>query len=238
MQLGPYRIFLDRSPREPAVRGVRARRRAGLLASAVAVGAIGLAAPPAFADSSGTANFSLNVLPQVYSVTVSQSVSTFGNCSGGNSTQGQIGFPNGSCDAGTVAVVSGFQPAVTITNTGVAGKIDISGQNAVPADNGTPWTLCTVNVTGPTLCSNSSNPGQDQYALFGAAYNERAGIPNVLDTPSCDQLFDVNANSATGGCTATTGQQGTESLQLQGPSASTDPSSSWTLGVTWTAVPS
>lgn len=199
-----------------------------------------MAAPPAFASNNGSASFGLNVVPQIYSVTVSRSISSFGNCTGGNSTSSALGFPDGDCYAGSGPVVSGYVPAVTITNTGLGGSMDISGQDATPSDNGTPWTLCTANVTGPTLCStnNGSAPGPNQYALFGAAYNERTGLPNVLDTPACDIMFDVNANGAPSGCTSTTGQQGNESFQLQGPASSTDTSSSWTISVTWTAVPS
>ena len=239
MRLGQYRISVIRQA-EGAV--IRHRGRAALVAvSTVAI--VGMAAPPAFASSSnGTATFGLSTQPQIFSVTVSQTISTFNSCSGGNSTASSLGFPNGTCFAGVLDGYNGssFTPAVSITNTGEPGNIEINGANAIPSDNGTPWTLCTYNVTGSTLCGGSnsgSGAGLDQYSLYGGSGNERAGVPNVLNTAACDQLFDVQANNNSG-CAATSGQVGSEGFQLAGPKASTDTSTSWSIAVTWTAVPS
>lgn len=243
MHLGGYRVSIERQSRGIPLRTGRRLGRAAVVAAAVVLASTGLA-PAAFASSSsGTANFSLGVVPQIRSVTVTPSITSFSSCSGGNSTSTALGFPNGSCYAGTLPGINGstFVSAVTIQNTGVGGTIDISGQNAVPnpTDGNAGWSLCTANVTGPTLCSTNSgaSPGPDQYALFGAAQNERAGIPNVLNTPACDLLFDVTTNGAPGGCTASSGQSGAEALQLFGPASSTDQSPSWTVSVTWTAAP-
>ena len=197
----------------------------------------GQAAP--VAGGAGTTTAHLKVVPTIRSVTVSPGSVTFGDCSGGsgytNSTQNALGYPNGSCTVGAIGVNQTFP--ITVTYTGIPGSVYVSGSNAVPADNGADWTLCSPpgSPAGQTACTGTQGlPGADQYMVMNFAEAvENAGV--LTTAPACDKEFDGH-----GGCTATPlefqNQVQHEGLVLTGPKSWSDHSTSWTVTVTWTAV--
>src|SRR2546423_5485809 len=191
----------------------RGSRRLWLPTAALAVFlsvASPLAAPP---SASATVAGTLSVA--VLSVTVSQSAVNFGTCSGGNSTASKLGFPNGTCYAPVDS--NNIISYVTVTNTGAPGHIYVNGGDAVPSDNGTHWTLCTCT------------PGQDHYSV-NTANTQGIGNTYLQNGPVCDIAFDLND------CVAPTNGARHEFVQLEGPSATTDGSNTFTISVTWTAV--
>jgi hypothetical protein len=186
----------------------------------------------------GTTTAHLKVVPTIRSVTVSPGSVTFGDCSGGsgytNSTQNALGYPNGSCTVGAIGVNQTFP--ITVTYTGIPGSVYVSSSNAVPADNGANWTLCSPpGSPGQTACTGAQGlPGDDQYMVMNFAQAvENAGV--LTTTPACDKEFGTN-----GGCAATPrefqSQVQHEGLVLTGPKSWSDHSTSWTMTVTWTAV--
>jgi hypothetical protein len=172
---------------------------------------------PAQAASSGSSTATVNIATR--SVTVTPSSLTFDSCSDNNtnSTGTYLTYPNGDClTTGTVTVTNGNQPS----------HIGVSGADAIPADNGTHWTLCGGNGTG---CTNSGFPGQDQFGEQG--HSPSGSSPYLTSLPQCDTSFSA-------ACAATAGQGNSLiRLELIGPSASTDPSLSFSTVWTWTAFP-
>jgi hypothetical protein len=197
----------------------------------------GQAAP--VAGGGGTTTAHLKVVPTIRSVTVSPGSVTFGDCSGGsgytNSTQNSLGFPNGSCTVGAIGVNETFP--ITVTYTGIPGSVYVNGSDAVPADNGAEWSLCSPpgSPAGQTACTGTQGlPGDNQYMVMNfAGAVENAGV--LTKTPACDKEF-----ASHGGCGATPqefqNQVQHEGLLLTGPRSWNDHSTSWTVTVTWTAV--
>jgi hypothetical protein len=212
------------------------RRLAPIAISLVALG--GISATPALAASSGSSTGTVNVAPPaVMSLTVSPSTVTFTSCIGGSSTSTELGFPNASCVVGSTPEHAESVNGVTVTNTGVAGLVDVNGGNAVPSDNGTPWTLCN---TSPTCTGTEDQAGANQYQLatvgwVGTGASQGININLLANAAGCDTAFD---QTVSGGCNATSGQSQEEQLSLVGPESSTDTSDQFTTTVTWTAVPS
>ena len=190
----------------------------------------------------GSTTGHLSVVPTVRSVTVSPGDVTFGNCTGGNggtvSTQHALGYPNGECEVGS-PLVNPVYP-ITVSYTGIAGAVYVNGSNAVPADNGTQWELCSPNQqpgsSVPGCTGDRGQPGSDQYTLIMFA----PGVTNssVLGKPAvCDIEFDPG-----GGCRAAPAELHSEvqheGLLLVGPKTWDDHSTSWTITITWTAASS
>lgn len=204
---------------------------------------LGLAAcgtkTPAGAGTSASVNLSLNTVPIVRSITVSPSKDTFGGCTGGHaaantaSTPNRLGYPNGRCWVGKQNPGGSFP--ITITNTGIASQIDVSGASATPSDNGTGWSLCNRG-SGPVVrCTGSHRnlPGTDQYLVEIFSPDNRETSSGISDNPSCDHQFSHN-----GGCYAVQNQSQTEGFELIGPAKATDTqSTNWTVTITWTPVP-
>jgi hypothetical protein len=190
--------------------GARRGRRAATAAvlSAAAIVATGVTA---LAGNSITAT--INVAPPaVKSVTVSVSTLTYSTCSGGSSTSTQLGFPNGACNAA----------AYTVTNGSTAAEIDVTGADAVPSSGGTKhWVLVS-----------SLAPGVDQYREL--VHNASAGpnSPTLSNSAQCDTNFVPSTNP----CTDAAGATSSEIAFLTGPSSSTDPSSTFTTTITYTAI--
>ena len=192
------------------------------------IGAATISAGVALADSSGSVSETINVGPQpVLSVTLS--TNSVDMCSAAD----PLTFPNGGCAS----------PNITITNGTAAAQVDVQAYNATPGDAGSPgagpdWALCIPNEsTDPdtATCSGGSSdqvPGQDQYS-------EDAAAPPLQDfltvSPACNGTFD-ESSSEQPGCTATPNQSALEVIDLRGPTGSTDPSTTFTSAVTWTAV--
>ena len=208
------------------------------LALAISVMAlVGLSAVPALAANTGSSTATINILPPVYSVTVSPATFSFGLCSTrlGASTGGSLGFPDGYCYYGN-GPGSVYTTGVTIANTGAAGHIDVNGSNAVPSDAGTPWTLCSEAVGTCTLLQGGLYyPGANQFQLVTSADPEGGNASTILsNSPACDAAFD---GGTSGGCSAAIGASQIEGITLAGPESSTDTSSTFTTTLTWTAGP-
>jgi len=226
-----YRIFISRQiVRRSSAAGptLRPRTFSPRIAAVGTVALLGLAnGIPASANTSASTTGTITVA--VRSVTVSPSSIAFGSCvtnDGLTSTGSALTFPNGGCQAINITITNGTAP----------GHIDITGADAIPADSGTHWTLCgAVAAAGGATCANGQfTPGVDQFFEEGHSSNTSAPSPPLSTTPQCDLAF---ANSGGASCSATSGQVGSEYLSLEGPSSSTDNSTSFTTIWTWTAVP-
>jgi hypothetical protein len=136
----------------------------------------------------------------------------------------QLGFPNGACQGGS---------AISVQDSGtVAAVISVNGSDMIPSDNGTHWALCILNSS----CSQM-NPGADQYyetLSKMAGVNSGASVGpgpflGLTNNPTCDTVL--------GGpmCVFSVGQTANEFLAMTGPSSSSDPSSSFSTYITWTA---
>jgi hypothetical protein len=244
------RVDIERNP--PAVAPAEARpgeartwltrwrgRTRVALALAAAVGlaacATGSGSQPAGTPGKGQSiAISLKVVPTVVAVTASPSSAAFGGCTGGNtsvntaSTGNALGFPNGRCWLGTPGSHGRFP--ITITNTGVAAKIFVSGASAAPSDHGTGWGLCNLGPNPASACTASGGkvPGTDQYLLqnFAGGSMNPAGLTGTM---TCDTEF------AAGSCSAVQGDSQQEGIALTGPTETADQSTAWTVTVTWTA---
>lgn len=188
------------------------------------------------AGKAASVSLSLTTVPTIRSVTVSPAKASFAECSGGlairntHSTADKLGFPNGHCLVGLVS--PGIYP-ITITNTGIASDIYVSGSSATPADGGTEWALCSRGEDPDVACTGDDHkPGSDQYLVenFSSAGQQAHGLTG---TPSCDLEFD-----STGSCWAVEGAWQSEGIELIGPSFSSDNSTKWSMTITWTPVPS
>jgi hypothetical protein len=190
-------------------------------------------ATSASAANPASLNVTLSTVTQaVKSVTVGPASTSYNTCKYGNSTATQLGFPNASCAAAS---------AVTITNGAAPASILINGADMVPADSGTHWKLCssllgdTPACTGSQLTPGQFLPGADEYF---ESHSPNPGFPldgsgsgpflALKNTAACDNFGP--------GCQAASGAQATEYLAIAaGPSSSTDPSTTWTTSIVWTA---
>jgi len=202
-----------------------------LVAGVTGCGAV--IAPPLASGQAASINLSLTTVPTIRSVTISPGQASFSDCSKGDavdntkSTRRALGFPNGVCFVGSVT--KQVFP-ITITNTGIASYIYVSGSGANPADLGTGWSLCTTR--GLARCTGARHrPGADQYQVdnFSAFGTLTTGL---TDAPRCDQRFGPG-----GSCWAVEGMWQKEGIKLIGPTTSSDTSTKWTVTITWTPVP-
>jgi hypothetical protein len=181
-----------------------------LIAAAVLAGVLAgcgsSAAAPADAGNSASINLSLNTVPVIRSVTVSPAKATLGTCSGGSagdnteSTRGKLGYPNGHCSYGKPEPGGRFP--ITITNTGIASQVDVSGTDAYSADNGDQWSLCNVGSNPAVTCTGNGDaaPGADQYLVVNFSPDNNPNSAGITDTPQCDHQF-----AQSGSCLATQG---------------------------------
>jgi hypothetical protein len=213
-----------------------------LLAISALIALIGLAgcgavgASPQATGRGASIAVSLKVVPTIRSVTVSPATARFGNCIGGSaglntgSTPGALGYPNGHCWLGK----QGSSFPITVTNSGIASYIDVSGSNAVPSDGGTQWSLCNRGAHPVVTCtsSNGTAPGIDQYTVVNFAPGSGPSLAGLTDTPACDTKFGPG-----GSCWTTNGESQQEGIELTGPATPDDSSTSWTVTITWMPVP-
>lgn len=222
-----------------ATRPIGAPRYRGVtLAVLLLLVAAGAVALPALASSgTGSESVSVNVAPpQVKSISVSPAMNTYTSCVYATSTSTQLGFPNGACQG---------QTAVLVTNGSAPATILVNGADMIPTDNGTHWALCTPGgATGAVACSGplgpsvAPYPGTDQYyetvspntGQNTGASQGTGPFQGLTNSPSCDNVFGGGMN-----CSAAAGQTATEHLAMTGPYTSSDPSSSFSTNITWTA---
>jgi hypothetical protein len=211
---------------------------AGAVIAVVLAGCGSSTEPPAGAGKSASINMSLNTVPVIRSVTVSPGKATFGNCTGGSTSQntasasGKLGYPNGRCWYGKPE--PGGQFPITITNTGIASQVDVSGTTAYPSDSGNQWTLCNAGRSPVVTCTGNNHdvPGPDQYLVETFSPENNPNTAGITDAPVCDHQF-----AQAGSCQAVQGSFATEGLELVGPESTTDNSTRWTVTITWMPVP-
>jgi hypothetical protein len=202
------RIIRVGVPRQTPAYGTQNWRLLALVGASMAA-IVGISAAPALAASTGSSAGTINVTsPPVYSVTVTPSSFTFGNCSGASAST--LSFPNGTCN----------YSGVTVDNTGSAGELFVSAGNATPSDSGTPW----------TLTEGGGTPGANEYTL--TTTEGGSGGP-VEPTPECDLAWAPSGGES---CFSTAGESRTEEILLDGPQSSSDTSASFTTTLTWTAT--
>ena len=230
------RLFGPPGPPGRSRRPWRPRAALALIAAAgLAACSTGSSSTPTGTPGKGQSiAISLKVVPTVVSVTVSPSSASFTGCTGGNgslntkSTGGALGFPNGRCWLGKLGTNGHFP--ITITNTGVAARIYVSGGPAAPSDGGTQWGLCNLGANPAAACTGAGGkkPGANQYLVqnFAGSSENPAGL---TDNWSCDTEF------AAGSCQAVQGDSQQEGIELTGPSLTADTSTAWTVRITWIA---
>jgi hypothetical protein len=210
--------------------------------AAVVLGAVltacGSTPSPQGAGTAASLNLAVRTVPTIRSVTVSPGNAQIGDCKGGlaskntKSTTKELGFPDGRCWFGKPGP-NGIFP-ITITNTGIASNIYVSGSGATPADNGTGWALCNIGTDPSVVCSGRFHlvPGTDQYLLRNFSPLDKPDYGGLTDNPVCDHVFGVSHS-----CLAIEGTSQTEGIELIGPASSSDNSTHWTVTITWMPVP-
>ena len=181
---------------------------------------LALVATPTAAFAGSSVHVTLDAAA-VRSVTVSLASLKLGSCTYGSASTGDtLAFPNGRC-------ISPVPPV--ITNGGVAGHIDVATTAPTPADGGTLWAVCAC-TSGP--------PGADQIGIETTQSPGTRSFSPVVTTPRCDGAWSPTVGIQGGSpCAANPFQSATEYIQILGPASSTDPSTSWSFDVTWSAVP-
>src|SRR5258708_22384554 len=157
--------------------------------------ACGTKAAPPGAGTAQSLNLSLTTVPTTRSSTVSTPTAQIGDCHGGlagndtKSTSKKLGFPDGKCSYGKPGA-NGIFP-ITITNTGIASDIYVSGSSAIPEDNGTGWRLCNVGEEPVGACTGRKHlaPGTGQYLVRIFSPVDKPNYGGLTDTPSCDHVF-------------------------------------------------
>jgi hypothetical protein len=190
----------------------------------------GTAAAPQGSSNGATVTLTLHTVSDVRSAVVSPTQGTFTNCSGGSavdhthSTGKLLGFPDGTCS---------FYP-ITVTNQGVPAHIEVYGSDAAAGDGKGQWTLCNRGEHPAVTCldAHQKEPGLDQFMLANFNQAGRTYSAGLTGNLSCDHVFNLSR-----ACWATHGAQQLEGIKITGPSQTTDTSTTWTMTVTWFAVP-
>jgi hypothetical protein len=215
-----------------AVRAMRAPpRRAARLAvpaALIALAGCGTAGPQG-ASNGATITLTLHTVSDLRSVAVSPSKGTFTGCHGGsalahtNSTSKLLGFPNGTCT---------FYP-ITVLNQGIPAHMEVYGSDASPADQNGRWTLCNTGAHPAVSCTGAhGHPGLNQYVLANYNQTGKAYSPGLTLNLNCDHVFNLSR-----GCWAGHHATQFEGIRITGPSETIDTSTTWTMAVTWFAVP-
>ena len=158
----------------------------------------------AFASSTGSNTATVSVSVAVRSLTVTPASSTFGTCTDGSGDAATVlTIPGGTCQTGIPGSGVG---GITITNTGVAGHIDINGAAAQPSDVTNCYSqVAGVTVVNPLCWSLGAAAGQDVYTEQTGLVppGEMATYQTLTATPTCDQA--IHAFGLMDPCSATTG---------------------------------
>jgi len=167
-------------------------------------------------------------------VTISPSDAQCGHYHGGkypNESTNTLGQPNGMCSVGQYPVTKIEDLPIKITYSGLAGSVYIKSGNAIPADNGTQWRLCGPHNGEKSICTGpEAKPGPYQFAVKNFAGSGLA--PTTLTAwPVCDYQFDD------GSCSAVRTQSQQEGFDIIGPYWQKNPSTTWSVTVTWIAMP-
>ncbi|HKV32586.1 MAG TPA: hypothetical protein VJT14_16395 [Candidatus Dormibacteraeota bacterium] len=213
------------------------RKRSWLRFLIAFAGGLVVAAPASVsATAVDSGSVTLTIPIAVYSVTVDPGAGTFATCSLGQALTNALSFPNGQCQA--PGSTEGANPGyITITNTGTVGNLYIQSTGVAKVPNNASardWTICTMKAggtcNGPVLGAGHL-PGQDQFEMLNISAG--FGGPDITATPACDIVIDPGNKK----CQALANTPYREQLLLNGPTVSTDSSSSRTTSVTWTIAP-
>jgi hypothetical protein len=225
------RVRIEREPDGASSLALRAPpRRIARLAVPVALIALagcGTAPAPQGSSNPATITLTLHTVSDLRSVVISPTRGTFTSCSGGSahdqtqSTSKLLGFPNGNC---------WFSP-ITVTNQGIPAHLDVYGSDASAGDGDGQWTLCNLGAQ-PACTGPRGKPGLNQYVL--ANFNEARVdfLASLTANLSCDHVFNLSHR-----CWAGHDARQLEGVEVTGPSLTTDTSTTWTMTVTWFAVP-
>ena len=225
------RVRIEREPDASALAVRVPRHRIAWLAmpvALIALAACGTAPAPQGSSNGATITLTLHTVSDLRSVVISPTRGTFTGCGGGSaydqthSAGKLLGFPNGYCE---------FYP-ITVTNQGIPAHVEVYGSDASAADGDGQWTLCNLGSQPAVACTGPrGKPGLNQYLLanFNQTQTYRAGLTANL---SCDHVFNQVHR-----CWAGHRARQLEGIKVTGPSQATDTSTTWTMTVTWFAVP-
>jgi hypothetical protein len=224
MNLGPVHLRVERSRRVRPERPTRSAsfprhpRHPLTIAAFVVVAlvtSVAVSVVPAGAATSDTALGSLSVA--VRSVNVTPTSFAIGSCTL-DGTPTILQFPNDQCSAGSF----------TVTNGDAASHIDLKVGSFVPADHGPVWRACGWSPS--SSCSGPAGaPGHNQFTWTNGVGQALGGT-----TAQCEQ----HASPAVTPCPLTgPSAVNTDQFTMVGPSQSSDLSPSFTIALTWTAVP-
>lgn len=197
------------------------------------VGGSGGADPPGPAHQ-GQLTIHFNAITTFNTVTISPSDVQCGHYHGGkspNASTNTLGQPNGRCTVGLYPVAKLQDVPIKITYSGLAGSVFIQSGNAIPANNGTQWRLCGPHNGEKSICTGpEGRPGPYQFAVKNFAGSGMT--PTTLTAwPVCDYQFDA------GNCSAVRTQSQQEGFAIIGPYWQKNPSTTWSVTVTWIAMP-
>ena len=203
----------------------------GMVAVSV-IAIVGFRSAPQSPPNSGSTTATLHVVPTMRTVNVSPATTKFAHCTGGEfalrSTKKALGYPNGRCFVGSKH--KNIYP-IKIFN-GREAKIYIKSSPAMPADGKTEWRLCNPGPHPVVACNGPlGKPAKDQFIVqnFSKSGLNKTGLAKSL---MCDIEFGQS-----GVCLASTGQSEREGIRLIGPHWPDDHSTTWTVTITWMAVP-
>ncbi|HEY6278834.1 MAG TPA: hypothetical protein VIX86_21180 [Streptosporangiaceae bacterium] len=190
---------------------------------------------PAGAGHDPTLTIHFNAINTYNTVTISPSDVQCGHYHGGkfpNASTNTLGQPNGMCSVGRDVPPHVVVAPIKITYSGLSGSVFIQSGNAVPKDNGTQWHLCGPNIGPESVCHGpQGKPGPYQFSVKN--FNiVGLGPTSLRPWPTCDVNFDVD-----GRCHAHRTQSQQEGFNIIGPYWQKNPSTTWSVTITWIAMP-
>jgi hypothetical protein len=196
-------------------------------------GSSGGADPPGPAHQ-GQLTVHFNAITTFNSVTISPSDVQCGHYHGGkppNASTNTLGQPNGMCSVGLYPVAKVQDVPIKITYSGLAGQVFVKSGNAIPIDNGTQWRLCGPHIGPGGVCTGpEGKPGPYQFAVHSFAGSGNPPLP-LRPWWTCDVNFDA------GRCDAVRTQSQQEGFNIIGPYWQKNPSTTWSVTITWMAMP-
>lgn len=176
-----------------------------------------------------------NAITTFNTLTISPSDVQCGHYHGGtypNASTNTLGQPNGMCSVGLYPTTKLQDVPIKITYSGLAGEVFIKSGNAIPADNGTQWHLCGPNIGPESVCHGpQGKPGSYQFAVKNFPGSGLSPTP-LRPWWICDVNFDPS-----GGCSAVRQQSQQEGFDIIGPYWQKNPSTTWSVTITWIAMP-
>jgi hypothetical protein len=206
----------------------------GILAVAVIFQAGGSGKDPAGGAHEGQLTVHFNAITTFNTVTISPSDVQCGHYHGGkppNASTNTLGQPNGMCSVGMYPVATIQDVPIKITYSGLAGEVFVKSGNAIPVNDGTQWRLCGPHIGPHAICTGpGGKPGPYQFAVHSFA---GSGMPPMPLRPwwTCDVNFDA------GSCNAVRTQSQQEGFDIIGPYWQKNPSTTWSVSLTWVAMP-